>query len=101
MTAPQRFVMEDAAAMPWAERNHHVVELGLAWLRAVLADHIEALRASRPAGGEAISDLAADWLLRGGVARLPRSPSETTRTARAAYEAARTAMRQAGDPAQL
>jgi hypothetical protein len=98
---PQRLVGEEPAS--WDERNHAVVALGLAWLRAALADHVEALRAARPAsdGAGQLSELAADWLLRGGEAQAIRPTSERARAARAAYETARAAMREGGTPAQI
>jgi hypothetical protein len=98
--APQRVGTESQAVPAWDERNHVVVALGLAWLRALLGDYIGALRASRPTGnGTQLSELAADWLLRGEKERRP--PSDATRAARGAYEAAREAMRASGMPAQI
>jgi hypothetical protein len=103
--ASQRLATEnETAPAPWDERNHAVVELGLAWLRAALGDHVEALRASGPSGGPGgprLDELAADWRLRAGVTEARKSPSEGTRAARAAYETARAAMRQSGEPAQI
>lgn len=104
-SAPQRLVTEDhATAVPWNERNHAVVELGLAWLRAAIGDHVQALRASRPSDGAAgpqLSELAADWLLRAGDTQGRKPASEDARAARTAYETARAAMRQSSEPAQI
>jgi hypothetical protein len=100
--APQRLAGAEQAAS-WDERNHAVVELGLTWLRALLADHVETLRASRPPsdGATQISELAADWLLRGSEAQAIRPISARAHVARTAYETARAAMRQSGTPAQI
>jgi hypothetical protein len=94
---------------PWRDRNRKVVELGLAWLRQLLEAYIVHLRTSAPpqafggANGEVMSDLKADWLLR-ELALPPVAfghDEEHIGPARQAYEDARVAMREAGEPAAI
>ena len=105
MSAIRQTLTEPHAEISWEARNHHVVRLGLAWLRAALSDYIAALRAGRQVSGswggrpEVMTDQEADWLLRGSVVPVPRSAA--AQSARASYEAERAAMLAAGRPAAM
>jgi hypothetical protein len=63
----------------WVDENREVLQLGLAWLHGLIADH--QARDDRQAG--------------------PFSPSATTQAARRTYDAARQEMREAGEPARI
>ena len=98
---------------PWEARNREVMELGLAWLRSLLEAHIATLRSTKPArtgldGAPihegAMSDLEADWLLRDLATLRPEDSaagSVTRSEARAAFEAIRSELREAGEPSAL
>jgi len=97
----------DGDARSWQERNREVVDLGLGWLRELVEAHIARLRSSAPPqafgarGGEGMSDLKADWLLR-ELASPPAAAGETgAERARGAYLGARAAMREGGEPAAV
>lgn len=104
---PARSEFEPLATLDsvWVERNFEAVSLGLHWLRQLLADYVARLRAERPvvelpAGGmRALTDLEADWLLRGG---LPGQPASTkAMAARQDYIDCRDAMLAEGHPAAI
>jgi hypothetical protein len=98
-------------SIPWEARNREVMELGLAWLRTLLESHIAALRTAKPAEARsrsilegAMSDLEADWLLRDLAAFCPEDAaagSITRSEARAAFDAARSELRDAGEASAL
>ena len=93
--------------------NREVVSLGLAWLAALIETEIARLRASAPAerhrSDSAMSDLAADWLLRdlkgaGDAATdmKDRAPERGgAAAAQRAYEARRREMLSARQPAAI
>jgi hypothetical protein len=100
-------------SLDWPVANREVISLGLAWLAALIETEIARLRASAPAerhhSDSAMSDLAADWLLRdlkGGG-----DPATDTKgraaehggaaTAQRAYQARRTEMLSARQPAAI
>ena len=99
--------------VPWEARNREVMELGLAWLRTLLEAHVAALRTTKPARtgtdgapnlDDAMSDLEADWLLRDLAALRPADSAAGTITrseVRAAYEAARAELLEAGEASAL
>ncbi len=89
----------------WVERNFEANSLGLAWLKQRLTDYIASLRTGRPAtetpvgGIRALTDLEADWLLRGGSGGCPSSDDSVS--ARRAYIACRDTMLAEGTPAAI
>jgi len=96
--AASKTELAQATPSPWIERNHLVIELGLEWLRAELGCYVEAMRAARPsngAGSDHLTDLEADWLLRGG------GRGTGAEGARARFMTARHEMRTAGQPASI
>src|ERR1700752_1843968 len=107
MNRPINHLQEASGEAAWQERNSKVVELGLAWLSSLLTDHVAALRAALPNRASnapkqsPIGDLEADWLLKTLGRPSDFAPSQASRMARDAYEAARTAMAGAREPAQI
>jgi ATPase family protein associated with various cellular activities (AAA)/winged helix domain-containing protein len=107
MNRPINHLQEASGEAAWQERNSKVVELGLAWLSSLLTDHVAALRAALPNRASnapkqsPIGDLEADWLLKTLGRPSDFAPSQASRMARDAYEAARTAMAEAREPAQI
>jgi hypothetical protein len=105
MSAIRQVETEPNAEISWEARNHNVVRLGLAWLRAALSDYIAALRGGRQLSGnwsgrpDVMTDQEADWLLRGSIMPIPQSAA--AQSARASYEAERAAMLAAGRPAAM
>ena len=84
MQATTPSIPESAPERPWVERNFAALELGLIWLRAELERMIVALHASRLGAADDAAENA-----------------DHVQAARAAYEAARSALREADEPAQV
>lgn len=89
------------------EPNDAVIRAGLAWLRAALDARIGDLRASRPQSTHGtgtpnvLSDEDADWLLRTPVVPRPSAAHGAAADARRAYDAARAARIEVGEPAAI
>jgi hypothetical protein len=86
MSAVRQVSNETPTQRDWPARNHAVVLLGLAWLRAALSDYIAARQARQQDDTPAAEAHQADSVLPG---------------LRAAYEAERAASRESGEPAAI
>ncbi|CAN7554294.1 ATP-binding protein [Mesorhizobium sp. LjNodule214] len=99
--APNPKLDKDRAAeqLPWRDRNRRLVDFGLAWLNALLTDHVMALRAlPRSRGG--LSDAEADWLL-DNACRAAIAPSPETLATREAYDRARADLLASEEPSAI
>lgn len=92
--------------LDWQLANREVVTLGLNWLATIMEAEIVRLRASAPTeryrSESAMSDLAADWLLRDlkGTAT-SATPRDNADVAQRAYDTKRKEMLCAGQPAAI
>ena len=100
MSAVREPAAEAVRERDWPAHNHAIVALGLAWLRAALADHIAGPRALPLSSSPAVvGDDEVDRLLR--VPIMPRQRSATAAAARQVYEAERAALRDSGQPSAI